>query len=42
MAVHFNAFRIETGFNVGLIDRDPEKNFTQNFHQFFVGVGYVF
>ena len=42
VGVHFNAFRIETGFNVGLIDRDPEKNFTQNFHQFFVGVGYVF
>ena len=42
VGVHFNAFQIQTGFNFGLLDRDPGKNITQNFHQYFVGVGYVF
>jgi len=42
VGVHFNAFQIETGFNFGLLDRDPAKNTTQYFHQYFVGVGYVF
>ena len=42
VGVHFNAFRIETGFNFGLIDRNPQKNYNVNYHQFFVGVGYVF
>lgn len=42
VGVHFNAFQIQTGFNYGLLDRDPDKNISQNFHQYFVGVGYVF
>lgn len=42
VGVHFNAFQIETGVNIGLLDRDPAKNTTQNFHQYFVGVGYTF
>lgn len=42
VGVHFNAFRIETGFNLGLVDRNPAKDYNVNYHQFFVGVGYVF
>lgn len=42
VGVHFNAFRIQTGINIGLLDRDPSKNTTTHFHQYFVGVGYAF
>ncbi len=42
VGVHFNAFQIQTGFNFGLLDRDPSKSTTQNFHQYFAGVGFVF
>lgn len=42
IGVHFNAFQIQTGFNFGLLDREPNKNVTTNFHQYFVGVGFVF
>ncbi len=42
VGVHFNAFQIQTGFNFGLLDRNPGKNVTLNMHQYFVGVGYVF
>jgi hypothetical protein len=42
VGVHFNAFQIQTGFNFGLLDRNPGKNVTLNMHQYFVGVGFVF
>ena len=42
VGVHFNAFQIQTGFNFGLLDRNPDTNTTQNFHQYFAGVGFVF
>ncbi len=40
--VHFNAFRIEVGYNFGLLDIDNDKNYTVNSNHVFVGVGFVF
>lgn len=41
VGVHFNALQLHVGYNIGLVDRDPEKDFTTHFHQFFFGVGFV-
>lgn len=40
--VHFNAFRVEVGYNLGLLDIDNSKEYTTNSNHVYVGVGFAF
>lgn len=40
--MHFNAFRVEVGYNLGLLDIDNSKEYTTNSNHVYVGVGFAF
>lgn len=42
VGVHFNQFQIRAGYNLGLVDRNPEKDITAHYHNIFAGIGYAF